>query len=69
MDYPPGSEAPEAGAYEKINIFGTPTGNTECMAKGGKLPWRRSATAGARWGRVTTARPPHWPPLIREVEA
>jgi hypothetical protein len=38
MDYAPGSEAPEAGVYEELNVFGTSTGITERVAKGERLP-------------------------------
>ena len=46
MDYLPGSEAPEDGVYEQLNIFGTSTGITERVAKGGRLPL---APRGYKW--------------------
>jgi hypothetical protein len=38
VDYLPGSEAPEDGVYEQLNIFGTSTGITERVGKGERLP-------------------------------
>jgi hypothetical protein len=37
VDYLPGSEAPEDGVYEQLNIFGTSTGITERVGKGERL--------------------------------
>jgi hypothetical protein len=49
MDYLPGSEAPEDGVYEQLDIFGASTGITERVAKGGRLPL---APQGYTWRQV-----------------
>jgi hypothetical protein len=52
MNYSHGSEAPEDGAYEELNIFGTSTGITERLGKGEWLPL---APQGYTWRKVLWA--------------
>ena len=52
MNYSPGSEAPEDGVYEELNIFGTSTGITERLGKGERLPL---APQGYTWRTVLWA--------------
>ncbi len=54
MDYLPASKAPEDGVYEQLN-FGTPTGITERVAKGGRLPL---APQGYTWRTIQWAMGP-----------
>jgi hypothetical protein len=49
VDYLPGSEAPEDGVYEQLNMFGMSTGIAERVAKGGRLPL---APQGYTWRPV-----------------
>jgi hypothetical protein len=49
MNYSPGSEAPEDGVYEGLNIFGTSAGITERLGKGERLPL---APQGYTWRKV-----------------
>lgn len=42
----PGEAASNEGAYEELNIFGTPTGRTVLMAAGDRLP---DAPRGFTW--------------------
>jgi hypothetical protein len=38
INYAPGSEAPEAGKYEQLDVFRIPTGITEHVIRGERLP-------------------------------
>jgi hypothetical protein len=50
INYAPGSEAPESSKYEQLDVFRIPTGITEHIIRGGRLPlapqgytWRKMA--------------------------
>jgi hypothetical protein len=69
IDYAPGSEAPEAGTYEQLDVFRLPTGITEHVIRGERLPlapqgytWRKmandEATSGHSRANVVRALPP-----------
>ena len=56
-NYAPGSEAPEAGTYEQLDVFRIPTGITENIIRGERLPlapqgytWRKMANDEATLG-------------------
>jgi hypothetical protein len=49
VDHTPGSEAPEDGVYEELNLFGTSTGITERVGKGEQFPL---APQGYTWRKV-----------------
>ena len=55
-DHLPGSEAPEDGVYEQLNMFGVSTGIAERVGKGERLPL---APPGYTWRTAPwTAAPP-----------
>ena len=55
-DHLPGTEAPEDGVYEQLNMFGVSTGIAERVARGERLPL---APQGYIWRKVVwTVAPP-----------
>ena len=57
INYAPGSEAPESGTYEQLDVFHIPTGITEHIIRGERLPlapqgytWRKMANDEAMFG-------------------
>jgi hypothetical protein len=57
ITYAPGSEAPEGGTYEQLDVFRIPTGITEHVIRGERLPlapqgytWRKMANDRAALG-------------------
>ncbi len=46
MEHKPGDTAPMTGAYEQLNVFGTPTGKTVHVREGEPLP---AAPRGHSW--------------------
>ena len=58
INYAPGSAAPESGTYEQLDVFRIPTGITEHVIRGERLPlaprgytWRKMANDEATFGR------------------
>jgi hypothetical protein len=45
-EHRPGEPASDSGAYEELNVFGTPTGRVEVVAKDEELP---DAARGFSW--------------------
>ena len=61
IDYAPGGEAPETGTYEQLDVFRIPTGITEHVIRGERLPlapqgykWRKMANDEATSGHSRT---------------
>ena len=57
INYAPGSEAPESGTYEQLDVFRIPTGISEHVIRGERLPlapqgytWRKPANDEATFG-------------------
>ncbi|HTZ72271.1 MAG TPA: hypothetical protein VMB71_16565 [Acetobacteraceae bacterium] len=48
-EVPPGSPAPESGAYEELNVFGQPSGRWVTVRAGDDLP---DSPRGFRWRRL-----------------
>ena len=53
-EHQPGEPAPSSGAYEELNVFGTPTGKIAVVAKDEKLP---AAARGFTWRPLTEHSP------------
>jgi len=54
MELEPGDPAPGSGVYERLNVFGTPTGKAAIMAKGESLP---HAPRGFTWRPLSERSP------------
>lgn len=54
MEVQPGDEAPTTGVYEKLNVFGTSTGEVAVVAIGEKMP---RAARGFTWRKLSDQSP------------